>query len=153
QLTSILILLLAIGPLGAQRNKKISGNGNVTTIERTTSDYDHIAISGSFDIELVEGIEGKITLVGEENILDHVITEVNSNKLVIKVEAGYNLNLSPWKKGVSIIIPVEHINSLTLSGSGEIVGKKTIKTDYFETSMSGSGNVTLNLDATSIKAN
>ncbi|MCM4151278.1 DUF2807 domain-containing protein [Arenibacter sp. N53] len=152
QSTTILIILFAMGALTAQKNKKISGNGNVTTIERTTSDYDHIAISGSFEIELVEGREGKIILVGDENILDHIITEVTSNKLVVKVEEGYNLNLSLWKKGVSITIPVEHINSLSLSGSGDIVGKKTIKTDFFETSMSGSGDIALSLDATSVKA-
>ncbi|MCK0145002.1 DUF2807 domain-containing protein [Arenibacter sp. F26102] len=152
QSTTILVILFFMGLLTAQKNKRISGNGNVTTIERITSDYDHIAISGSFDIELVEGSEGKITLVGEENILDHITTEVRNNKLVIKVEEGYNLNPSFWKKDVTITIPVEHINSLTLSGSGNIVGKKTIKTDYFETSMSGSGDITLRLDATTVKA-
>lgn len=152
QSTTILIVLFVMGTLTAQKNKKISGNGNVTTIQRTTLDYDHIAISGSFDIDLVEGSEGKITLAGEENILDHIITEAKNNKLVIKVEEGFNLNPSFWKKDVSITIPVEHINSLTLSGSGNIVGRKTIKTDYFETSMSGSGDISLSLDATSAKA-
>jgi hypothetical protein len=152
QSTTILLTIFIIGALAAQKNKKISGNGNTTTIERTTSDYDHISISGSFDIELVEGREGKIILEGEENILSHIITEVNNNKLVIKVEKGYNLNPSIWKKGISITIPIERINSLVLSGSGDIVGKTTIRTEHFETSMSGSGNIALSLDAQSVKA-
>ena len=152
QLATILILLFAMGPIKAQNNRKINGNGNVTNVERNTSDYDHIAISGSFYIELVDGREGKITMVGEENILDHIITEVNNNKLVIKVEKGFNLNSSKWKKGVSITIPIEQINSLALSGSGDIVGKTIIKTEHFETAMSGSGDIALSLDAQSVKA-
>lgn len=151
KLTTILLALLVLGLLNAQKNKSISGNGNMTTLVRTTPDYEHIAISGSFDIELADGQEGKITLKGDENILDHIITEVNNNKLVIKVEKGYNLNSSFWKKGVFITIPVESIASLTLSGSGNIIGKKTIKSDYFETSISGSGDVTLSLSTQSVK--
>ncbi|WP_343065460.1 hypothetical protein [Arenibacter arenosicollis] len=59
QSTTILIVLFVMDTLTAQKNKKISGNGNLTTIQRTILDYDHIAISGSFDIDLVEGSEGK----------------------------------------------------------------------------------------------
>lgn len=145
-----LLSLFVIGCISAQRNEKISGNGNQVTLERTTKDYDQIAISGFFNIELVDGKEGMLTLMGEQNILDHIITEVTGNKLTIKVKNGYNLNPSSRKKGVSITIPVESITALSLSGSGEIVGRKTLKADHFETAMSGSGDITLALDVNSV---
>lgn len=151
-LTTTLISLLIIGSISAQRTDKISGNGNQVTLVRTTKDYDEIAISGFFDIELVEGKEGTLTLVGEQNILDHIVTEVNGNKLTIKVKNGFNLKPSSWKKGVSITIPVESITALSLSGSGEIVGNKTLKANYFETAMSGSGDIRIALDVNSLKA-
>ena len=151
-ITTTLLSLFILGSISAQRNNKIRGNGNQVTIERTTKHYDQIAISGFFDIDLVEGKEGLLTLVGEQNILDHITTEVNGNKLTIKVKNGYNLNPSSWRKGVSITIPVESISALSLSGSGDIVSKKTLKADFFETTISGSGDISLALEVKSLKA-
>ena len=147
-LATSLFLLLSLGCIRAQKND----SGNVTAMERSTPSYDHIAISGFFDVELVDGLEGKITLKGDENILSHIITEVKDNKLTIKLEKGYAHRTNFWKKKVFITIPVESINGLSLSGSGDIIGRKAIKTDYFETSMSGSGDIALILEANSVKA-
>ncbi len=136
----------------AQWGKRIKGNGNVVTIERSTGDYDAIGISGWFDVDLVAGNEGEISLKGEENLLEHIITEVKDGKLVIKVEKGMNLRPSSWKNGIHITVPVESIDAVSLSGSGDIVGKTTIKTDNFKTSMSGSGDITLAIESDSIEA-
>ena len=136
----------------AQWGKRVKGNGNVVTIDRSTGDYDGIAISGWFDVDLVAGNEGDISLRGEENLLEHIITEVKDGKLVIKVEKGMNLKPSSWKNGILITVPVESISMVSLSGSGDIVGKTTIETRDFKTSMSGSGDITLDIEANSIDA-
>lgn len=107
----------------AQWGKTIKGNGNNVTIERNTGDYDGVAVSGWFDVDLVSGNEGEITLEGEENLLEYIITEVKDGKLVIKTEKGVNLKSSNWKSGIHITIPVESISHVALSGSGDIVSK------------------------------
>jgi hypothetical protein len=122
----------------------------MTTIERTTGDYDYIGVSGFFDVDLVSGNEGEITLKGESNLLEHIVTEVKNGKLNIKVEKGYNLRPSNWKDGIHITVPVERIDGVALSGSGDIVGKTKIKTDDFKTSMSGSGDITLDIEAETV---
>ncbi len=134
----------------AQWGKKIKGNGHIVTIERSVGDYDGIGVSGWFDVELVDGKEGELTLKGEENLLQHIVTEVENGKLSIKVEKGYNLQPSSWKEGVFITVPVQSISSIALSGSGDIVGKKTLKADVFKTAMSGSGDITLDVEVNSI---
>lgn len=148
--------LLCIGVLSlscsAQWGKTIKGNGNNVSIERNTGDYDGIAVSGWFDVDLVDGNEGNITLEGEENLLEYIITEVKDGKLVIKTEKGVNLKSSSWKSGIRVTVPVESINSVTMSGSGDIVGKTTLKTNKFSTSMSGSGDITLDIEADSMNA-
>ncbi len=149
--TLSLVALFTISCM-AQWGKKVNGNGNMVTIERSTGDYDAVAVSGWFDVELVDGNEGDITLKGEENLLEHIITEVKDGKLVIKVEKGYNLKPSSWKEGIHITVPVESINSVALSGSGDIVGKKTIKASNFKISMSGSGDITLAVESNSVNA-
>lgn len=149
-LKTIFILLFVTSALSAQWGKKIKGNGKIVTIERSTGDYDHIAVSGFFDVELVPGREGNLALEGEENILKHIITKVDGRKLIIKMEKGYQINPSSYKKGVAITVPIDVINSLTCSGSGDITARKIIKTDRFETTMSGSGDVFLDIDALSV---
>lgn len=149
KVTVLLIALLTVGVTSAQWGKKIKGNGKVITEERSTGDYNSIAVAGWFDVALVDGREGELTLEGEENLLEYIITEVKNGKLTVKVKKGYYLKSSSWDKGnINITIPFESINALSMSGSGDIVGKKTIKATDFETSMSGSGDMELTVEAT-----
>lgn len=154
KIITLTLALFTIAFTNAQWGKKIKGNGNVVTIERSTGDYDAIAVSGWFDVILVDGQEGKISIEGEENLLEHIKTEVKEGKLVIKVKKGYNLQPSSWKKdgGIYVTVPVESVDEVSLSGSGDIVGKKTISTTNFSTRMSGSGDITLDVESKTVKA-
>ncbi len=136
----------------AQWGKRIKGNGNVVTVERSVGDYDAVALAGWFDVELVAGDEGELTLKGESNLLEYIKTEVKNGKLIVKVEKGVNLKPSNWNSGIYITVPVEAINSVTLSGSGDIVGKTTLKSDNFDTRISGSGDITLAIEAENVEA-
>lgn len=140
-------LIISI-PINAQLwgNKKVSGNGEVTTITRNTSDYDAVKCAGFMDFILVSGTEGKITIEGEENLLEYIITEVKDNKLIIKVENGVNLRTS-WKKGIVITIPFEDINYVSLAGSGDVWNKDLITSNDFKVSLAGSGDLNLNVKA------
>ncbi|MFT6994738.1 MAG: hypothetical protein ACJA1P_001476 [Maribacter sp.] len=149
----VLTLILAITvSCSAQWGKKIKGNGDKATIERSTGDYDEIAVSGWFDVDLVDGKEGQLILEGESNLLEYITTEVKNGKLYIKTENNVNLKPSDWKNGIYITVPVEKISAISLSGSGDIVGKTTIKTEKLETAMSGSGDITLNVEASAVSA-
>ncbi|NAY93210.1 DUF2807 domain-containing protein [Muricauda sp. JGD-17] len=136
----------------AQWGKRIKGNGNVVTIERSVGDYEAIGLAGWFDVELVEGREGEITLKGESNLLEYIKTEVKDGKLHIKKEKGVNLRPSSWGNSILIIVPVEEINSLALSGSGDIVGKTTLKSDDFSVSIAGSGDIDIDVEAEEVSA-
>jgi len=150
----IITLGIALCTIAVTNAQKIKGNGNIVTIERSTDDYDAIAVSGWFNVILVDGQEGKLSIEGEENLLEYIKTEVKEGKLVIKVKKGYNLQPSSWKKdgGIYVTVPVESVNEVTLSGSGDIVGKKTISASEFSTNMSGSGDITLDVESKTVSA-
>ena len=150
----IITLGIALCTIAVTNAQKIKGNGNVVTIERSTDDYDAIAVSGWFNVILVDGQEGKLSIEGEENLLEYIKTEVKEGKLVIKVKKGHNLQPSSWKKdgGIYVTVPVESVNEVTLSGSGDIVGKKTISASEFSTNMSGSGDITLDVESKTLSA-
>lgn len=154
KITTLVVSVLLATTVSAQWGKRIKGNGNVVTLERSTGDYDAIALSGWFDVDLVSGTEGELTIKGEENLLEYIKTEVKNGKLIIKTEKGVNLRPSSWGRdgGIYITVPVERVSSVTLSGSGDIVGKTTIQTDNFKTNISGSGDISLAVEASTVEA-
>lgn len=149
----VVTLIVAITTsCSAQWGKGVKGNGDKVTIARSTGEYDAIAVSGWFNVDLVEGREGQLSLEGESNLLEYIVTEVKNGKLIIKTENNVNLKPSDWKNGIRITVPIESVSAISLSGSGDIVGKTTLKTDDLETTMSGSGDITLDVDAHTIDA-
>ncbi|WP_350287034.1 head GIN domain-containing protein [uncultured Croceitalea sp.] len=148
-----LSLVLFTVAASAQWGRRIKGNGKTVTIERSVGDYSSVALAGWFDVILVSGSEGELTLKGEENLLEYVKTEVKPDgKLIIKAEKGVNLKPSNWNSGIYITVPIESIDKVSLSGSGDIVGKTTIKASNFKTSLAGSGDITLDLQASAVEA-
>ncbi|MEL0644807.1 head GIN domain-containing protein [Olleya sp. Ti.3.14] len=147
------LALIAFTSCNAQwgKGKTIKGNGNLTTITRTTSDYDAIRLAGWMEFELVEGEEGTITIEGEENLLDYILTEVEGNGLIVKTEN--NINLKPsGNKTIKITIPFKDIDKVSLSGSGDVTSNATIVSKNFEAKVSGSGDVTLDVKSTNVEA-
>jgi hypothetical protein len=146
-----LILIAAILISSYSFAQKVNGNGKVTTITRTTGDYEGIKCSGSFDYILVAGTEGKITLEGEENLLQYVITEVKGKDLIVKVEDRVNLRTS-MNKTIKVTIPFKDINSVSLSGSGDLWNEDKITATDFDVTLAGSGDVTVHVEANSISS-
>ena len=149
---TLLVALVITSITNAQwfGGKKVKGNGNMTTETRTTGDYDGIKCAGSFDYILVAGEEGKITIEGESNLLEHVVTEIKGNNLVIKTEKGYNLKTS-FNKTIKVTIPFKDISSVSLAGSGDLWTEDTIKASSFDTSLAGSGDIIIDVEANSVE--
>lgn len=133
-------------------NQKIRGNGNFISENRITSSYEKIAIAGFFDVELVSGKEGNIIVKGEENLLPFIKIEVVDQVLKISIEKNKYISVSK-RKGIVIIVPFEAINQVTLSGSGDIIGKNKIKSKNFSITLKGSGDVDLEIEATNVDVN
>jgi len=130
-------------------SNKIKGNGKVVTVTRSTLDYDGVFAGGSFDVLLIKGKEGKISIEGEENIIPFIETEVS--KGILKIKFKNNTNISTSKK-IIVTVPYVAIESVALGGSGNIIGDNLIKTNDFNVSLGGSGNITLKVDAAALKA-
>lgn len=132
-------------------SENVKGNGNVTTVERSTESYDAVSVAGFFDVELITGTEGKITITAEENLIPHIETEVKNGELQIKTEKGYNLSTSR-RNGILIIVPFENLDAVSLAGSGDVITKNTIKANAFKANLAGSGDLTLDVESISVES-
>ena len=144
-----LVLAFTISVNAQWGSKKVKGNGNVVTVKRTTSDYDAIGVGGSFDVILVKGKEGNITIEGEENIIPYIETEVRGNTLKINYEKNTNIRTT---KRLTVTVTYEDIDKVSLGGSGNIENEGTIKSSDLTVSLGGSGNITLNIDADEVSS-
>jgi hypothetical protein len=123
---------------------RIKGNGNTETITRDLSDYDKISVGGNFDIVLVKGKEGHLTITIEGNLKEYLVTKIKNDKLIIRWKREYKVNTT---KTVLIIVPFNDIEKVSLAGSGSITNKTKITTDDFEINLAGSGLIDLLLSS------
>jgi hypothetical protein len=130
--------------------KEVKGNGEMTTQTRNVSNYDHVALTGSLNVELIAGKEGKIKVEAEENLQEYILTTVKDDKLVISVEKGFQITPSR-NKSVRITVPFESIDAVTLTGSGDIHSQDEIKSEKFKIGMTGSGDITLVLKVKNLR--
>ncbi|MDD7886981.1 head GIN domain-containing protein [Flavivirga sp. 57AJ16] len=151
QTVLIIAMLLLASTSYAQLGKSIKGNGHVTSITRTTPEYDGIKCAGNMDFVIVNGTEGNIKIEGEENLLEYIITEVKNNTLIVKKRNGVNLR-SRNNKTIKITIPFKDISKVSLSGSGDLWNEDAITATHLDVSLAGSGDVILHIKASSTKA-
>lgn len=148
----LITALLCVSISSAQNwgNNKIKGNKKEVTVTRTTEDYDEISTGGSFSIELVSGKEGTITITGDENLLDLIITKVENKRLKIYIERGTWFDIRGER--IKITVPFEKISKIDFGGSGKITTKNPINSDSLEINASGSGESKIDANTKSLVA-
>ena len=150
----VVCTLLVSNIVQAQRssNQKIKGNGNVISEKRVTATYEKIAVTGFFDVELIAGAEGAITVKAEENLLPFIKIEVIDQILKIYTEKNKYISTSVGK-GIMVVVPFESINQVSLTGSGDVIAKNAIRSSRFMAKLTGSGDMDLEIEATDVDAN
>lgn len=151
-------IILALGslcfalPASAQwGSNRVKGNGVETTEKRQVGSYDRISVSHIIKATLVPGTEGELVLEGEENLLEHVVTEVSGNQLTLKAEKGYQLDPSRGSEGIRIRVPVKDLVALQVSGAAEVSGKGAFTFPQFGIEGSGAGEMDLELSSTTLE--
>lgn len=78
-------LLVIASPLGfiISYGQGVSGNGNVVEKTRSIENFSGVSVKGGIDLYLTQGDENILILKTDENLQDHIITEVIDNSLKI----------------------------------------------------------------------
>lgn len=148
---TVLAFLLSASTSCAQWNKwqKVKGDGNITTTTRSTGDYNGLKAAGPMDFKLVEGKEGEISIKGDANLMEYIVTEIKDGKLIVKEKDGYNLKPT---QTIVVTVPYESIESVSLAGSGDIENSGTINAEDFKVSLAGSGDINLRVNSDSLES-
>ena len=132
--------------------EKVKGNGEMTSKNISTEPYDKVAVAGSFDVVLIEGSEGQITIEAESNLIPHIEIEAKKGKLKIGTEEGYDLRPSNGKS-ILITVPVAEVEEVSLAGSGDLVSQTVLKGSSIDFNLAGSGDMKIKTEADYVEAN
>ena len=138
---------LAVMALASSCNKDddmttdcINGEGTITTTTLSVADFTGIDLAFSSNVTINQGSPQKVEATGHPNIIEKITTDVSNNIWVIGLEDGC---FEDYELSVEITVP--NINSLELSGSGNLlVNDFSNQNAPLSLALSGSGNLTLN---------
>lgn len=113
---------------------------------RNVSEFTKISFSVSGRLYLRQGNTQSLVLEGDD--LDEISTEVSGGKLRIKKKN------STWNWGrskIDVYITVKNLEEINLSGSGKIIGETKFEVEDLELSISGSGDMKMDVYANRIE--
>jgi hypothetical protein len=114
----------------------VKGSGVERTETRSVSKFKGIEVGGAFDVDVVAGSgETKVELIGDDNLLDFVETEVQGGVLAIRTKKS----ISPKLK-LRVRIATQDLASLRSSGASDVV-VNGINNERFTIETSGAGSV------------
>ena len=126
--------------------KTVSGSGEVVTRAREVPEFNRILLKGTGHVYLARGDLQSIEIKTDDNILPLIKTEVRGKVLEISDE---NYDLKPT--ALEFHISVKQLKGITISGSGDVIGKSTFESDEFSVEINGAGDIDLPLVAARLK--
>lgn len=115
------------------------------TEDRHLSGFNAVNVAGSFDVYFEQGSAESVKVEAPEDIIGHIITEVNGGVLKIYNKHDVNFQWGDWfgghHKKIAIYVTAKDLNSISVSGSGDVYFKEGITTDRLKINVSGSGDI------------
>ncbi len=143
----IALVFLALLLINCSKGQVVVGSSNIISQEKQLSAYDRIEVLGSYDVIFTDGEVGKIKIKAPDNILPLIQTEVSDGLLRIDTgKSRYRV-----KEPIIIYVPVDsRLKQVVIKGSADIYTEKSLETKALEVDVYGSGDVRLQVDASSL---
>lgn len=127
--------VLASNPYHTAINKSVQN-----TEDRHLSGFSAVAVSGSWDIYITQGSTESVKVEAPSDVIGKIVTEVDGGTLKIHSK-NENWGWNTGNKKIAIYITAKSLNSIVMSGSGDIYFKNGIKGDKLALRVSGSGDI------------
>ena len=140
-------MLLAISIQGCYINlgESVSGNGHVAEETRNTGGFHSLKVSSGIDVFITQGDDEFLRLEADENLLEHIKTEITDGEL--KIYTDVNIRMARSKK---VFLGYEKLKSIHISSAGDVNGENAMHTDDLKLRLSSAGDLKLELIADEI---
>jgi hypothetical protein len=117
-------------------------------VDRHLSGFNAVNVAGSFDVKIAQTGTESVKVDAPAEVMDHIITEVNNG--VLKIYNKHDSwNWGDWwghHKKIIIYVTVKDINSVYISGSGDVAFKDGLSANSLKLKISGSGDMNGKID-------
>jgi hypothetical protein len=125
-------------------------NGNVVE-DRHLSGFHSIDAAGSFDVYITQGGTESVKVDAPADMQDRIITEVEGGTLRVHDKHGsWSWGWGGGKK-VAVYVTINEVNSIGITGSGNVYFRDGIRSSNLRLWVSGSGDVDGRVDAKSLQ--
>ncbi|HVW13778.1 MAG TPA: head GIN domain-containing protein [Mucilaginibacter sp.] len=122
--------------------------------DRHLSGFTAIDVGGPYDVQLTQGNTESVKVQAPDEVMDHIITEVVNGTLKIynKHDDGFHWNdLFGHHRKVLVYVTAKTVNSIVVSGSGDVAFRDGIHSDKMTLRVSGSGDVNGRLEVKALE--
>jgi hypothetical protein len=146
----LLALPIAFASCRFMSGRKVRGNGNIKTEERTVSHFKNVEVRGSINVYVSQGDIKPVKIEGDENLLQYVEVIEEGDRLIVRERPGFNLEPSGDLR-IHVTAPV--YNTIEVSGASDIIGETKINNpENLDLHVSGAGIIKMEVDAPKLKA-
>jgi hypothetical protein len=125
---------------------QIVGSGNRITEERQVKRFDAIEVGYSFDVIIEKGDNPGVLIEADDNLIQHIFTEVHGKTLKISSEARFRL-----AGKIKVFITYDKLEQIKLSGAAELQSEDVVEANDFSISLSGASKASLQLQANDLE--
>lgn len=144
------IVVLVLGSCHNIMGKRVRGNGNIRTEDRTVSQFKNVSVSGAAKVYVSQGDNHSLKIEGDENLLKYIEVIQEGDRVKVRTRPGINLQPTGDLK-VYVTAPVYH--NIDASGACDIIGQTKISNpDDLSLDVSGAGDINMEVDAPRLKA-
>jgi hypothetical protein len=147
-LVLVILSVMLFPAINSQSFIPVTGRGQSVDKKVNVSDFKSIDVSSGFDLILVQGNNESLTLTIQENLFEYVTARVEAGTL--KIYTRNNLRpTQPMKARITF----KDINSLRVSGGGDIYGETPLNVESLDVNISGGGDFVSVINSGDLKYN
>lgn len=122
--------------------------------DRKLSGFHAIASSGSFDVVLKQGNSESVKVEADAEVINEIVTEVRNGVLMIHSKNNHSWGSNNFwnNRKTTIYVIAKDLNSIGLSGSGDLKIEDQFSTNSLELRLSGSGDFQGKINAKTLEA-
>jgi len=112
--------------------------------DRHLTGFHAVDAGGSFDVYITQGSSESVKVEAPDEIISHIITEVDNGVLRVYNKNDRNFHWGDVfgnHKKIVVYIVAKDLNSIAVSGSGDVYFKEGIRAESMKLRVSGSGDM------------
>ena len=130
--------------------KRIRGDGNIRTEERSVNNFKNVTVSGAAKVMVSQGDKPAVKIEGDANLLQYIDVVQEGDRIRIKERSGFHLDPT---SDLRIYVTAPIYNHIDVAGACDIIGQtKITQTEDLSMDVSGAGDIKMELDAPRLRA-